>query len=145
VSGSPLPRRGLLLSAGALAAVALGGCEFDPTSPAPATPAPPDPDLAVVLRARAELTGLITRLGTGPGVASLVAAHRVQLTALGGRPPAPTTRTRPLGRAEVVAREHRAADRFTHWAETCERGDLARVLASVAAGIRMQPVLRGSA
>lgn len=145
MSGSPLPRRGLLLSAGALAAVALSGCDFDPSSPKPASPPPPDPDLDLVLAARAELTGLINRLGTAPAVASLVAAHRVQLTALGGQPPSPRPRTRPLPHAELVARERRAADRFTHWAETCLRGDLARVLASVAAGIRMQPVLQGSA
>jgi hypothetical protein len=41
-----------------------------------------------------------------------------------------------------VAREHRAANRFTRWATTCESGDLARVLGSIAAGIRMQPVLQ---
>lgn len=145
MSGSPLPRRGLLLSSGALAALALGGCRFDPSPPAPASPPPPDPDLDLVLAARAELTGLITRLGTAPGVASLVAAHRVQLAALGGSPPSPRPRTKPLSRAEIVARERRAAARFTHWAETCLRGDLARVLASIAAGIGMQPVLQGSA
>ncbi len=145
MSGSPLSRRGLLLSTGAVAAVALSGCQFDPSSPAPATPPPPDPDQVIVTAAPAELTGLITRLGAATGAASLVAAHRVQLAALGGQPPPLTQRTRPITRAETVARERRAADRFTHWAETCERGDLARVLASVAAGIRMQPLLREAA
>jgi hypothetical protein len=43
---------------------------------------------------------------------------------------------------QTVSRERRAAERFTRWAITCQNGDLARVLASVAAGIRMQPVLR---
>jgi hypothetical protein len=41
-----------------------------------------------------------------------------------------------------VVRERRAADRFTRWASTCQNGDLARVLASVAAGIQMQPLLQ---
>ena len=43
-----------------------------------------------------------------------------------------------------MASEKRAADRFETWAVACRNGDLARVLASVAAGIRMQPELRSA-
>jgi hypothetical protein len=144
VSGSPLARRALLLSLGAVAAAGLAGCDLDPTSSAPAAQPSPDPDQALVTAARAELSGLITSLGTGAATAALVAVHRVQLAALQGEPPPATGRTRPPSRARIVAREQRAAERFTRWAAGSESGDLARVLASVAAGIRMQPVLRGS-
>ena len=103
---------------------------------------PPDPDQHIVEAARAELSGLVRRLSATAGAGSLVAAHRVQLAALDGDPPSTTQRGRPLTPAQTVAREHRAAERFTRWAVTCQNGDLARVLASIAAGIRMQPVLR---
>ena len=146
MSGSPLSRRGLLLSAGVGTAVAAGaalsGCDLDPSSSGPVAQPSPDPDQAIVTSARAELVGLITRLGAGSGTAALVAVHRIQLAALQGDPPPVTRRSRPFTPAQTVAREHRAADRFTRWATTCESGDLARVLASIAAGIRMQPVLR---
>jgi hypothetical protein len=124
---------------------AVCACDLDPTSPEPAAPPPPDPDQAIVTSARAELSGLIVRLGDSSRNAALVAVHRVQLAALQGDPPAATLRGRPLTPAATVARERRAAERFTRWAVTCENGDLARVLGSIAAGIRMQPVLRGSA
>ena len=76
--------------------------------------------------------------------AALVSVHRTQLAALQGEPPSATA-GRPPTLAQIVAREQRAADRFTRWAATSASGDLARVLASIAAGIRMQPVLRGVA
>ena len=95
--------------------------------------------------ARAELSGLIARLSASSGTAALVACHRAQLAAIGGRPRATTRRSRPLTPAGTVARERRAVALFTHWASTCTDGDLARVLASVAAGIRMQPMLQESA
>ncbi len=95
----------------------------------------------MVTAARAELSGLIARLSATTGTAALVACHRAQLAAIGGGPPATTRRSRPLSPAATVARERRAVARFTHWASTCTDGDLARVLASVAAGIRMQSVL----
>ncbi len=142
MSGSPLSRRGLLLSAGAVAAAGLTGCDLDPTSSAPATTPSRDPDEAIVTAARAELSDLITRLGGGSGNAALVAVHRVQLAALQGEPPATASPGRPLSRPRIVARERRAAVRFGTWARTATSGDLARVLASIAAGIRMQPVLR---
>ncbi len=144
MSGSPLSRRGLLLSAGAVTAAGLAGCDLDPSSSRPAAKPSPDPDQAIVTAARAELSGLIASLGTTPGTAALVAVHQVQLAALQGEPPSTTAAGRPLSRARIVARERRAAGRFTRWAQVAENGDLARVLASVAAGIRMQPVLRGA-
>ena len=147
MSGSPLSRRALLRlggAAGVLGAGILGGCDLDPgSSSTPAAVPPPDPDQHVVeAAARAELSGLVLRLSATAGAGSLVVAHRVQLAALDCDPPSTTQRGRPLTAAQTVAREHRAAQRFTRWAVTCQNGDLARVLASIAAGIRMQPVLR---
>ena len=148
MSGTPLTRRGVLRVAGlggvgaALGVGALTGCDLDPgSSSEPAAVPPPDPDQDIVVAARGELRQLISRLSASAGTAALVDVHRQQLDALQGVPPT-TTRHRRLPPAEVVARERRAAERFTRWALTCQNGDLARVLASVAAGIRMQPVLR---
>jgi hypothetical protein len=149
VSGSPLSRRVVVSAAGLMGGVAgaglLGGCSFDPSSPTPAqAPAPPDPDAPVLAAAQAELTALITRLSASGGTASLVACHRAQLTALGGQLPTAVPREPALTSARIVIRERRAVARFTQWAITCRDGELARALASVAAGIRTQPVLRGS-
>jgi hypothetical protein len=143
VPGSSLSRRRLLVSVGAVTAAGLNGCDLDPTSSSPAAEPSPDPDQAVVTAARAELAGLITRIGDHPSTAALVAVHRVQLAALQGEAPT-TTGSRPLSPARIRVLERRAAGRFTRWASASENGDLARVLASIAAGIRMQPVLRGS-
>ena len=152
MSGSSLSRRRLLRSAGAVTAVGLTSCDLDPSSSAPlSAPAPssvepsPDADQVIVLAARAELSGLIVRLGNSPRTAALVSVHRTQLAALQGEPPPSVASGRPPAPAQIVAREQRAADRFTRWAATSGSGDLARVLASIAAGIRMQPVLRGVA
>jgi hypothetical protein len=146
VSLSPFSRRGLLRSAGAVgawgAAATLAACDLDPTSSPRPAPAPPDPDQHVVDAARAELRGLISRLSATSGVSALVVCHRTQLAALGGDPPPVTRRSRPLTHPQTVARERLAARRFDRWARTCRSGDLARVLASVSAGIQMQPVLR---
>jgi hypothetical protein len=146
VSVSPLSRRGLLRSAGAVglagAGALLTACDFDPPSAEGPSPPPPDPDQSVVDAARAELTGLVSRLSATSGASALVTCHLAQLAALGGAPPPVTRRSRPLTQAQAVARERRAADRFAHWATTARSGDLARVLAAVSAGIRMQPVLR---
>lgn len=103
-----------------------------------------DRDAEILAAARAELRMLVTRLSATTGAGPRVARHRVQLAALGGEPPSPTRRSRPLSPAATAAHERRAADRFTRWALSCQNGDLARVLASVAAGIRMQPVLQGA-
>jgi hypothetical protein len=125
-----------------LAAGLLSGCDLDPgSSSQPPAIRAADPDEHIVDAARAELVALLVRLAATPGTASLAACHRAQLAALEGDPPAATRRGRRLGPHALVARERRAAQRFTHWALACANGDLARVLASVAAGIRMQPVL----
>lgn len=149
MSGSHLSRRAVLRSGGALGvlgAVVLSGCDLDPTSSStPAQVAPPDPDQEIVDAARAELSTLIVRLSTTRGAAALVGVHRVQLAALDGEPPPARHRARPLAHNQVVERERRAADRFARWSLTCQNGDLARVLASVATGIRMQPVVRTAA
>jgi len=128
---------------GVLGTVALSGCDLDPTSSsAPPQVAPPDPDQDIVEAARAELSTLIVRLSATRGAAALVGVHRVQLAALDGEPPSATRRGHPLAHSQVAARERRAADRFSRWALTCQSGDLARVLASIATGIRMQPVVQ---
>jgi hypothetical protein len=148
VSGSSFSRRGVLRVAGLggvsalLGTGALTGCDLDPhSSSEPPAAAPPDPDQGIVDSARAELRHLLHWLApTGP-TASLVTAHRRQLRALEGNPPTATRRGHPWTSAQAVRKERRAADRFTHWALTCQNGDLARLLASVAAGIQMQPLL----
>ncbi|HEY3531105.1 MAG TPA: hypothetical protein VGK78_18325 [Nocardioides sp.] len=146
VSGSGVSRRLVLRAggaAGALGAGLLGGCDLGPGSDSQPVASPsPDADQRIVEAARAELSTLLVRLSATGGTASLVACHRAQLAALQGRAPSPTRTGRPLRPAQVVTRERRAAERFTHWAITCRNGDLARVLASVAAGIRMQSGLR---
>lgn len=145
--GSVLSRRGVLSAAGLIGAVAgtglVGGCRFDPPTPAPVrAPASADPDAAVLAAARAELTMLIDRLVASTGTAALIACHRTQLTALGGQVPTASPRARALDSAAVVVHEQRAITHFTQWAVTCSDGDLARLLASVAAGIGMQPALQ---
>jgi hypothetical protein len=148
VSVHPLSRRGFLRSAGAfgvaVATVLLAACDFDPPSAKPPAPPTPDPDQQVVDAARAELADLISRLSATSGESALVACHRNQLAALGGKPPPATRRSRPFTHPQTVARERRAAGRFAQWARSCHSGDLARVLAAVCAGIQMQPVLRES-
>jgi hypothetical protein len=149
VSGNPLSRRAVLRVAGlgsvggALAAGVLTGCDLDPhSSPQPSSAPSPDPDEHIVDAARAELRDLLYWLpATGP-TASLIECHRLQLAALDGHPRRPTRRGPSWTTAKAVARERRAAGRFTRWALTSHNGDLARVLASIAAGIRMQPALR---
>ena len=139
-------RRALLRAGGAsslVGAAFLGGCDLDPWSSSSSPAAlPKDPDQLVVEAARRELRGLLLRLSATSGTAALVACHRTQLVALQGRPPAATRRSRPFTTAQVAAHERRAAERFTHWALTCRNGELARVLACIAAGIRMQPDLQ---
>jgi len=130
-------------AAGVLGSPLLTGCDLDPgSSSPPSAGASPDPDQHIVEAARAELTGLLVHLPARGRTASLHACHRAQLTALGGHPP--TRRRRPLPNTALVASEKRTADRFETWAVACRSGDLARVLASVAAGIRMQPELRSA-
>jgi hypothetical protein len=125
-----------------LAAGALGGCDLDPDSSSkPHAVPPPDPDQATLDAARAELVYLLERLPATGGTAALAACHRAQLEALAGDPPT-TVRRRRLTPSQIARRERRAADRFHQWALAAENGDLARVLAAVCAGIRMQPVLR---
>jgi hypothetical protein len=149
VSGSPVSRRSVLRLAGlggvagALAAGALEGCDLDPHSSSSPSSAPaPDPDEHIVDAARRELGNLLYWLpATGPA-APLLVIHRRQLRALDGHPRPHTRRGPSWTTADARVRERRAAERFAHWAVTCRNGDLARVLASVAAGIRMQPLLR---
>jgi hypothetical protein len=130
----------------AVALEALTGCDLDPHSTSPAPPVRSrDPDQGVVDAARAELRTLLRRLQATPGATTLVAAHREQLRVLEGHPPKRRRRGVALTKTQVVDEERRALRRFRHWAMTCENGDLARVLACIAAGIAMQTEVRGSA
>jgi hypothetical protein len=129
--------------AGVIGTGTLSGCDLDPDSSSqPPAEAPPDPDQRIVNAARGELRHLLYWLSPSGSTASLVVAHRRQLAALQGHPPSRTRRGPSWTTAQAVVRERRAADRFTRWASTCQNGDLARVLASVAAGIQMQPLLQ---
>jgi hypothetical protein len=148
MSGPLLSRRVVVRSTGlaTMAAAALTGCDLDLDSSAPPSPTPsPDADERLLLAARAELAVLIGRISasTGPAaLADLEQVHRTQLSALDGEPRPRRRRTRPWTGTQLVARERVAAARFTAWAGQAHSGDLARVLASIAAGIRMQPLLQ---
>lgn len=152
MSGPPVSRRAAMRSAGVAAAVgalALGGCDLDLSSSSEPVATPtPDPDESLLRSARAELVTLIAGVSTAGGdplVTGLERVHRTQLAALGGTAPATAARVPAWGRRRVVAHERVAVARFTAWAGQAASGDLARVLAAVAAGIRMQPVLAGPA
>jgi acyl CoA:acetate/3-ketoacid CoA transferase alpha subunit len=155
-------RRALLTSAGAVTlggslTQAVTGCRFDPASSDSTAPPSADPssatataatdaDAAIVASARAELAGLVAHLLAGVTSVenqTLVTFHTVQLKALGAE--APTSTRRRLTPAALVTQERRTQGRFVHWAEDCQSGELARVLAAVAAGIGMLPVVRGAA
>lgn len=153
MSGPPVSRRTAVRWAGVLSvagAASLSGCDLDPrSSPTPAAAPPPDHDERILLAARAELTGLIARLRVSlvsPHPAAVLVdleqAHLTQLAALDGRAPSPSSpgvRVRALRAGpRLVAREALAVSRFTTWAERAVSGDLARVLAATAAGIRTQ-------
>ena len=120
------------------------GCDLDPARRpagrgAVAGPRPGRSSSA----ARRELSDLITRLGRRgrhgcAGGASIGSSWR---RSRASRPPT----TRRTGRYSRPGRRPRASgSRPVHpvGARRAENGDLARVLASIAAGIRMQPVLR---
>jgi hypothetical protein len=155
-------RRALLTSVGAVTlggslSQAMNGCRFDPassdsTAPPSAGPssatatAATDADAAIVTSARAELSGLVAHLLAGVNSVenqTLVTFHTAQLKALGAD--APTTTRRRLTPAALVAQERRTQRRLVHWAEVCHSGELARVLAAVAAGIGMLPIVRRAA
>lgn len=147
MAGPTLSRRAVLGSVGAATAgLAVTGCRFDPApSAAPTAHPTPDPDARLVTQARSELSALIDHLGGAAAAVTLVAAHRVQLTALGGRHRARRRGPAAVGRPQIVARERTAADRFAGWAAAASSGELARLLASIAAGIDMATAELGAA
>jgi hypothetical protein len=144
MSGPPLSRRSVVRSGGLLlGGMTWAGCDLDLDPGSASTPAAvptPDPDQRLVLAARAELVGVIARIAASTGLgplSELEQVHRTQLAALGGEEPAATSPARPLGPRQLLGRERVLSARFTAWAEHADSGDLARVLAAVAAGIRM--------
>src|SRR5262249_16953768 len=138
---------GLAAAASATVTVgALAACDLDPSSSSdPAAHSTPDPDAQIVLAARAELRKLILDLSHTNGGAGRAAVPRVERAALQGHVPEAPAAGKALDRDQVVIREVRAARRFGRWALQADNGDLARVLASVAAGIRMQRAPRAAA
>lgn len=155
----PLPRatRRAAVTGAVAVAAGLAGCDLtDPgtpgTSPTPTTAA--DPDAALVDAVRAELDELFVLVSTlsdrsprlRAPLAGLLAAHTAHRAVLAqdedaededAGPPAVTV---PRGDpaelwAMVVPRERQAGARLADWAVAARSGALARLLASMSAGI----------
>lgn len=155
----PLPRatRRAAVTGAVAVAAGLAGCDLtDPGTPgASPTPTPAaDPDAALVDAVRAELDELFVLVSTlsdrsprlrGP-LAGLLAAHTAHRAVLAedgateDRATEPPPTTVPGGDpaelwAMVVPREQQASARLVDWAVAAQSGTLARLLASMAAGI----------
>ena len=129
----------------------LAGCDPDPSAddqqPTPAPAAETDPDTALVDAVIAELDELVALVtGTArrrpllaPVLATFAALHRAHRAVLPEREADPTT-PRVTGSVEQVAarlrqRELQAQRRLADWSLAAESGALARLLASMSAGI----------
>ena len=137
----PLTRRtvqGMLV--GALA-VPLTGCDLRPRS-APATPAPPTADERLVDRVTAALRAARDVAAGAPHGQPVVAVHDAQLAALGASTAAPSTTPSPSAttapRADLRATELALQGTLTRAAGRAQDGDLARLLASMAAAAAQQ-------
>lgn len=130
---------------GAVAGVAaLAGCDPEPAARPGATPEA-DPDTALVDAVRAELgevAGLVAAAAGRPQlrerVTALLALHAAHLEAIEGDPPTPSTP--PAGPpaqvwATLSARERQLQRRLADWSVRAESGALARLLASMSAGV----------
>ena len=142
------------VTASGLAALGLTGCTRDdpassssPTSPSASTAtetAPPDPDQLALDRAVAITTGLIAGLAAANPVldpagrlATIHEAHLAVLQEVGGTTitPLPTPPGSRLTAARLRRRELNAQRELARLAQLAESGALARVLASMSAGI----------
>jgi hypothetical protein len=147
---------GALLGLGAAA-----GCDLDPPGKEPTGAGPSvdgDPDTALVEKVLAELarlTGLVSVVASehprlAPAMADLRALHVAHRTALGGEPGHEAASGGVHTGADealrlVRTRERRAQGLLADWSVRAESGALARLLASMSAGIAQRLVLLPSA
>ena len=147
-------RRAVVAASGA-ATLGLAGCTSDGSSSTPpptgsgessaTEPASADPDQVALDRAVAITTDLLVALeGAPPGLdptGRLAAMHSAHLDALqvatgaSATPTAPVQAAPPLTPARLRRRELRAQGELARLAVAAESGALARVLASMSAGI----------
>ena len=147
-------RRAVVAASGA-ASLGLAGCTSDGSSSTPpptgsgessaTEPASADPDQVALDRAVAITTDLLVALeGAPPGLdptGRLAAMHSAHLDALqvatgaSATPTAPVQAAPPLTPARLRRRELRAQGELARLAVAAESGALARVLASMSAGI----------
>jgi hypothetical protein len=136
------------------------GCDLDPPGKEPGgarRPVGEDPDTTLVEEVLAELTrltDLVSAVGTtyarlGPRMAELRALHVAHREALGDEPGRDAAFDGVLSGADqaltlVRARERRAQNLLADWSVRAESGALARLLASMSAGVA-QRVARLSA
>lgn len=127
--------------------VALAGCEDNRPDADPRESVPTDPDTALVEAVSAELDELVALVtlaadrrpllagGLAP-FAALHQAHRAVLPDRDAEPPRPRVAGSPQEVAgQVLRREVQARNRLADWAVAAESGALARLLASMSAGV----------
>jgi hypothetical protein len=132
-------------------ALATSGCDLggsgEASAPAPSATAAGDPDAALVddvVTEVDELLALVTaaadrRPALAPALAPLAALHRAHRDALPAREPAATAPdvggpARAVAE-QVLRREAQARERLADWAVAARSGGLARLLASMSAGV----------
>ncbi len=129
------------------------GCDLDrrPTETAPTPTAPDDGDSQLVATVTAELlelAALVARTradhpGLVPATEHLRALHAAHLELLGSEagvaPAAPRSPAKPGAALSALrARERRARSQLADWSVAAESGALARLLASMSAGVAQQ-------
>jgi hypothetical protein len=133
--------------AGALV-VPVSGCDLLPES-TPATPAPPTADEVLVGRVTASIREVREVAAAVPGGTRVAAVHDAHLEALGAPVPSASTSASPTGSptpaprkvAELARAERALETTLTEAAVRAEDGGLARLLASMAAGVAQQVAL----
>lgn len=133
---------------GALAGLAaVAGCEEQRPDADPPPPAPTDPDTALVVAVTAELDELVALVALAAerrpllaaGLAPFAALHEAHRGVLPDREAEPP-RSRVVGSprevaGQVLRREALARNRLGDWSVAAESGALARLLASMSAGV----------
>ena len=145
---------------GALAGtVVLAGCDAGRPDPGPAGRSAPaagaDPDEALVAEVSAELDELVALVAVAaarrpllaPDLAAFSAlhqAHRATLPEQDAEPPRPRVTGSPAEVAtQLLRREEQAGRRLADWALDAESGALARLLASMSAGVAVHLAATG--
>lgn len=132
---APLSRRALL-GVGTITFATLSGCAGDgDRSPGTAPATGLDPDRDLVDRVLDELANA-EQLAVAAGVPALVLLHRTHIEALEGTPPAPAAGTATL--AALRRHERRLQTRLVEASLAAQSGGLARLLASMSAGVSQQ-------